>query len=103
MWTVLTAARELWVLVAGVSAKRAGLTLRHGLFLGGTGLSSIRHRLLRTVNRTRTPLRPSLLSALDALDTSALQDSGHWDIHNLFPDAFGDSLRGDHFDTFSRL
>ena len=28
------------------------------------------------------------LSALDALDTSALQDFGHWDIHNLFPDAF---------------
>ena len=28
------------------------------------------------------------LSALDALDTSALQDVGHWVIHNLVSDAF---------------
>ena len=34
------------------------------------------------------------VSALDALDTSALKDFGHWDIHNLCPDAFW----CDHFD-----
>ena len=26
------------------------------------------------------------------------KDFGHWDIHNLFLDAFRDSLRGGHFD-----
>ena len=73
------------VLVAGVSAKRAGLTLRHGLFLG-----------LHTSSRSSHS--DSTLSALDALDTSALQNFRHWDTHNLFPDAFRDSLRGDLID-----
>ena len=40
IWTVLTAARELCVLVAGVSGKRAGLTLRNGLFLAASACPS---------------------------------------------------------------
>ena len=51
--------------VAGVSAKRAGMTLRHGLFLACTKL--VLHAVIEA-----ELLRSQL--ALDALDTSALQD-----------------------------